>query len=87
MAARSVQKADRVDELGGNWWIHTHHGHQKLMCLKDGLPLCIGDGGGRPPAQNGRPVTIEGYDGRRFLGKPRLGAADEGGLPWKSSSW
>ena len=87
MTGGSSQKAIGVDELGGNWWIHTHHRHLKLTCLEIGLPLFICDGGDRPPPPGGRLVTIEGYDDRRFLGKPRLGAADGGGLPWKSSSW
>ena len=55
-------------ELGGNWWIDTHHRHPKLMCLKCGLPLCTGDEGGHPPPQDGLLVTIEGYDGRPMLG-------------------
>ena len=57
------------------------------MCPKCGLPLCIGNVSGRTPPPDGRMVTMEGYDGQRFLGNLRLGAVDEGGLSWKSSSW
>ena len=40
--AGSSQKTVRVIELGGNWWIYSHHQHPKLTCLKCGLPLCTG---------------------------------------------